>query len=354
MRGDKLVELIRLAVALSASAEGMTLDEIATFSEVGRRTAERRRDAIEAACGPLDRVEDGRQVRFRMVGRAIGSFANAPTSQELAELENAARACEAVGDTLRAETLRSLQRKIAANLRQSARLRLGADIEAQLRAEALARQVGPRPYADPSILAKLREALLVGRLVKFHYRSEPGGPARWRKVVPYGLLLGPRYYLVACVGRQPEPVLFRLDRIEGPEVTEEPGAPPLDFDLAAYAARSFGIFQEEPEDVVLRFETSAAADARSFTFHPTQVFTDEPDGALIVRFRAGGLLQVAHHLMTWGPTVTVLAPKRLLDILKEQIDALYDHCRIMNAATDTDGLETRGRLSAVQSGPAAV
>jgi predicted DNA-binding transcriptional regulator YafY len=340
MRGGKLVELIRLAVALAASAEGMTLDEMAAFSEVGRRTAERRRDAIEAACGPLDRVEDGRQVRFRMSGRAVGGFAFAPTSQELAELENAARTCEAAGDALRAETLRSLHRKIGAILRQPARLRLGADIEAQLRAEALARQVGPRPYADPNVLATLREALLAGSVVKFHYRSEPDGPARWRKVVPYGLLLGPRYYLVARGGRQPKPVLFRLDRIEAPEATEEPGAPPPDFDLAAYAARSFGVFQEEPEGVALRFDASAAADARAYIFHPSQTFSDESDGALIVRFRAGGLLQIAHHLMTWGPAVTVLAPERLRGILREQVETLHNHCRDANAARRGDGLET--------------
>jgi predicted DNA-binding transcriptional regulator YafY len=294
-----------------------------------------------------------------MSGRTVGGFALAPTSQELAELENAARACEAARDALRADTLRSLQHKIAANLRQTARLRLGADVEAQLRAEALAQQVGPRPYADPNVLATLREALLAGRIVKFHYRGEPGGSARWRKVVPYGLLLGPRYYLVARVSRQPEPVLFRLDRIEAPEATEEPGAPPPEFDLTAYAARSFGVFQEEPEDIVLRFEASAAADARGFVFHPTQVFADEPDGALIARFRAGGLLQVAHHLMTWGPAVTVRAPQRLSDILREQVEALHHHCRQTNAATKAVGLETslptKSRMpSAVQGGSAAV
>src|ERR1700689_3733299 len=98
MRSEKPADLLKLAVALAASAEGMTLDEMAEFSKVGRRTIERRCDAIETLFGPLDRTEDGRQVRFRMSGRGLGSFANAPTSEELAELENAVRGCVAARD----------------------------------------------------------------------------------------------------------------------------------------------------------------------------------------------------------------------------------------------------------------
>jgi hypothetical protein len=79
MRSEKPADLLKLARQLAATAEGMMLDEMAEFSRVGRRTVERRRDAIEGVFGPLDRVEDGRQVRFRMNGRGLGSFAVAPT-----------------------------------------------------------------------------------------------------------------------------------------------------------------------------------------------------------------------------------------------------------------------------------
>jgi len=329
MRSEKPADLLKLARALAASAEGMTLDEMARFSNVGRRTIERRRDAIESVFGALDRFEDGRLIRFRMNGRGLGHFARAPTSEELAELENAVRACAASRDDGRAEILRSLHRKILASLRGAERLRLDTDIDARLRAEAFARQVGPRPYADPNILATLREALLAGVMVKFLYGEDADAALRWRKVIPYGLLFAPRFYLVARVKSKPAPVLFRLDRIHDLEVTGEPGAPPEGFDLDAYASRSFGVFQEEMEDVVLCFDPSAAPDARAYLFHPTQNLTDEADGSLTVRFHAAGLLQIAHHLMTWGPTVAILAPDRLKEIMWEEVEALYEHCHKM-------------------------
>jgi predicted DNA-binding transcriptional regulator YafY len=73
----------------------MRLDEMAALIRVGRRTAERMRDAVEAAFGPLEREDDGPKVRFRLVARGLGSFASASTAEELAELENAARALTA-------------------------------------------------------------------------------------------------------------------------------------------------------------------------------------------------------------------------------------------------------------------
>lgn len=261
-----------------------------------------------------------------MNGRGLGSFAVAPTSEELAELENTARAAESAQDEARAEILRSLQHKILASLRSVGRLHLDVDIDARLGAEAFARQVGPRPYADAKVLAALREALLAGRMVKFYYRPDPESPARWRKVIPYGLIFGPRYYLLANIKTKAEPVLFRLDRMQDVEVADEAGAPPENFDLREYASRSFGVFQEELEDVVLRFDPSAAPDARAYLFHPTQTVTEEADGSLTVRFRAMGMLQIAHHLMTWGPAVTILAPQRLRQIMADEVAALYGHC----------------------------
>jgi predicted DNA-binding transcriptional regulator YafY len=44
--------------------------------------------------------------------------------------------------------------------------------------------------------------------------------------------------------------------------------------------------------------------------------TDEPDGSLLVRFRASGHLEMAWHLYTWGDSVQVIAPDRLRDMVE--------------------------------------
>jgi predicted DNA-binding transcriptional regulator YafY len=222
MRSEKPADLLKLARALAASAEGMTLDEMAEFSKVGRRTIERRRDAIEDVFGPLGRIEDARQIRFRMNGRGLGSFAVAPSSEELAELENAVRACIAARDNSRAEILSFLHRKIRASLRGAEHLRLDTDIDAQLRAEAFARQVGPRPYADPKVLKTLREALLAGVMEKFLYVA--------RVATPHSA--GARSFPTACFSRlvfissPAQPTCSRACRDPEPPERPSPRVPP--------------------------------------------------------------------------------------------------------------------------------
>jgi predicted DNA-binding transcriptional regulator YafY len=61
----------------------------------------------------------------------------------------------------------------------------------------------------------------------------------------------------------------------------------------------------------LGFSEAAAADAREHHFHATEKKRNLPDGSLEVRFTAGGLLEMAWHLFTWGSTVNVVRPRAL-------------------------------------------
>jgi predicted DNA-binding transcriptional regulator YafY len=87
------------------------------------------------------------------------------------------------------------------------------------------------------------------------------------------------------------------------------------FSLKEFAERSFGVFQEEPVDVVWRFSHEAAAAAEEFLFRPTQTMKRRRDGSLEVRFRAGGLLETAWHLYCWGDQVAVLEPEALAKLV---------------------------------------
>jgi len=95
------------------------------------------------------------------------------------------------------------------------------------------------------------------------------------------------------------------------DILAEPFARDPEFSLGAFAERAFGVFQEKLVDVAWRFAPSAAATAREFLFHPGQTQEPQDDGSLIVRFRCGGLLEMAWHLYIWGDGVEVLEPASL-------------------------------------------
>ena len=98
-------------------------------------------------------------------------------------------------------------------------------------------------------------------------------------------------------------------------------SPPADFDLQAFASQSFGIYQDEIEDVTLRVSPEGAAEARAWRWHPTQSLEDQPDGGVVVRFRASGMRELAWHLFTWGEQVTIVAPERLKAAMRTELEA---------------------------------
>ena len=318
MRHEKAGRLLELARLLASTAEGLTLDEIAERLGVGRRTAERMRDAVRDVLPQLEEVDDPPTRRFRIPAGLDGLF-QAPTAEELAALKAAAAAFAQQGAQVRAGALRSLEQKVLSATRAAARRRLAPDLEALLQAETIAVQAGPRPFEDETVLAKVREALLSMQRLSFRYE---GGstPGRMREVTPFGVLFGRSNYLVAAEDEATGPRNWRLDRIHDIELAERAGAKPEDFSLQAYADESFGIYQDDTEDVVLRVTSEGAEDALRWRFHANQSVEPQADGSVIVRFRASGMRELAWHLFTWGDKVSIVAPRALKDMMLQEID----------------------------------
>jgi predicted DNA-binding transcriptional regulator YafY len=314
MRKEPATRLLQLAPLFAAESAGISLDEIATKFDVGRRTAERMRDAVTEVFPQLEEMEGERPKRWRLPN-GLSEIFREPLADELAALLGVARRLEHEGVKESAALLESLARKIEASLKPARRRTLAPDVETLLEAEGFASRPGPRPVVASQTFALIREALLTGRRLAFHYRSEVAEAPAYREVVPYGLLYGHRVYLVAAFPWAEEPVNYRLDRMSDVRVSDAIGVRPREFSLDAYAAHSFGVFQEEPHDVVLCFSPKVADEVAVFQFHPTQTLKIEPDGSTLVRFRAGGLREMAWHLFTWGGAVRIVAPEELKKVM---------------------------------------
>ncbi|MFM8374464.1 MAG: helix-turn-helix transcriptional regulator [Phenylobacterium sp.] len=317
MRLDKATALLQLARRLAGSAEGLGLEEIAAEFGVDRRTAERMRDAVRDLFPQMEEVREGRAKRFRIPG-GLDPFFETPTVEELADLALAAEAARQGGLPGRAENLASLAGKVESRIRPGLRVRYAADVEALALTERIALRPGPRPACNPEILRRLRAALLAMKQVRFAYAARGDGESVVRTVDPCGLLFGSVYYLVARRAGAPEPVLWRLDRMAGVEVLDAPAQVPEGFDMETFAARSFGVFQEPEEDIVLRVRPGSADLAGAFLFHPSQALEPQADGSVILRMRAGGLLELCWHLFTWRGEIEVVGPARLKAMMAEE------------------------------------
>ena len=308
-RHEKLSQGLRLILSLAGSRTGRSMADITEDLGCGRRTAERLLAAIRQVCGDLEEVPTSEPTkRWRMrPGPLTRSLAL--TVPEVVEIEAAARRLQEEGLHDRAATLRDAANKLRAMMDANALLRAETDVEALLASEGLAARPGPKVRVERGLIEALRNALLANQRIRVTYRGTSG--ERTHLLEPCGLLYGQRPYLLAVKTGKPDAAVWRLDRIVNVEASNEAFEARPGFDLKTLAAQCFGVWREAPMDVALRFTGTAAREAADWLFHASQTLEPQPDGSLVVRFRAGGMEEMVAHLAGWGETVEVLAPEAL-------------------------------------------
>jgi len=313
MRYEKAEIVHRIALDMQGTAEGIGLEDIRsryTDKALSRRTAERLRDTV-GHLYPVEHANPGElPKRWRIRGRSAGNTALV-TANELADLATAAAVLKRENMLGQASSMDKILAKLKAQMSAPAATRIAPDFEALTEAEGLAMRPGPRQKIDGHIVTELRRAILSSLKVRLDYSYRSSGKRGFETVHPYGFLHGSRHYLVAwSEGATAKDFRnYALANIEKVTVLDRPFARKENFSLSKYAEESFGLFREEPFDVEWLFDKSSAKHAEEFLFHPTQQTMRRPDGSLLVRFKAGGRVEMAWYLHAWGKHVQVLKPR---------------------------------------------
>lgn len=325
MRYERVRDIVRLAIRLQGMG-GLTIADIMNEFGVKRRTAERMLHAVEEVFGGLDPVKNIGEKRrhWRLQSPTVGQLVRV-SPDELADLESAVAGLERAGLTELAASLQNLRVKLQAILRSRSSDERESDLAMLMRTEGFAMRAGPRPRLEEGLLSVLREGIKFSRVVEFEYFAQGTGRQSTRRVQPYGVLYGNRAFLVGKTNSDGDVRLWRLANMSEARSSMERFERDPAFDLQSYAKRSFGTFQEKPMEVVLRFNADAARDAAAFLFHPDQTVTENKDGSVTVRFKAGGIEEMCWHLVTWEDGVTVEKPARLRRRLVEMCSSLAEH-----------------------------
>jgi len=319
MAFEKSLDLMRLAEMAAARHKGVCLVEVSKEFGVNLRTAQRMIRGLEAAFPSIEFSTDRDRRRWWKLDDTKFLRMEGIRDSELAALDMSIRRAQREGATKDAAALISLRDRLLATMPSSHARRAEVDAGAMLEAQGYACRPGPRVQVEPKVLGAIAVAIKAPFSLTIAYQGARDDAALDRAVEPYGMLLGTRQYLIARdLGNGRDFRRFRLDRITRAEITGQSFARDPDFDLDAYAAQSFGSYHSDAEyqPVIWRFAPSAAAAAREFVFHPNQVVTDEPDGALRVAFTASGWVEMAWHLYQWGDCVEVIAPPELRDMVR--------------------------------------
>lgn len=176
----------------------------------------------------------------------------------------------------------------------------------------------PRDDSRARVFDVLATAWAEGRKVRVWYPYTSRGGRTYlneRLVAPYFLepsATGHSAYLIGHDGYTGKVRTFRVERIQQIELTAEDFEVPSDFDPAERLRHAWGVSDEEPTDVHLRFhDIAAAARARETRWHQSQHETTNEDGTLDLRFRVGGVTEITPWVLSWGDTVEVIGPPAL-------------------------------------------
>jgi predicted DNA-binding transcriptional regulator YafY len=287
---------------------GASIDELAEECRVTRRTIFRDLQAIRDAGYPLvsERESDGR-VLFRF----ITGFKKIPpitfSLQELMTLYLGRGQLAFLAGTPFQDDLEAIFGKIRSSLPP----RSVAHLE-RLAAAAAPRFQGLRDYsAKRELLEKLREALLFQYRCRLHY-APPHREAEEYLFDPYTLLFySNSLYLGGYAHNRRALRLFLVDRLQEVDVTKERFEVPDDFAIEDLTGSAFGLIDEAPQQIRVRFAEPIAHLIRERTWHPSQRIEDEADGALTLSFTAGGEKELLAWLYSYLPHVQVLEPESL-------------------------------------------
>ena len=315
MRYENAIKLLGLAQRMQGSVLGLSLYDIEEQLSCSHRTAQLLMSAIKEVFPQTEEApafDDFK--RWRIPSGTLDKLVSF-TAEELVGIEAAISVLERDNLQDHVSSVRSIRDKINLSLSGKEKSKIAPDVDALLEAEGIAMRSGPRPHAEPHVLEVLRNAIKAPSKVRIKYRKRRELEIKFHTLLPYGIILGHRHYLIAWLDnpKANKFLPFSIPNIEEVEYLDEGFERDEEFSLTAYTERSFGVFQEEPFDVVWRFTPEAAVHAKEYLFHPSQTMEEEQDGSLLVKFHAGGKHEMIWHLYAWGDNVEVIAPQELAD-----------------------------------------
>ena len=176
-------------------------------------------------------------------------------------------------------------------------------------AAAGARAVTVAVEAQPDTVAAVRGALERSSALHLRYYVPARDEITERHVDPMRLLLADgRPYLEAWCRRVEGVRLFRLDRVVGLTVLDEPARVPPE---ARPRNVDEGLFQPSPADEVVTLELDPAARWVA-DYYPCQSATERPDGTLLVELRTPDTRWVRRLALQLGGSGRVLGPPQLV------------------------------------------
>jgi predicted DNA-binding transcriptional regulator YafY len=298
-----LVRQWRLALALSSSRFGMTIEQLKHETEQSRSNVYRDLEVLRDAGAPITSEIRNGEARYRFL-RGAELPAMTLTTLQVTALHLARAELEPLAGTGVVSELDAL----LASLRP---------VEAQ---QAL--RFPPQPAGRPQILKVMERAMHSRQRVRIEYRaaSRQGAPST---VCVEPLLLsvseGDPYLRAFCVERNGERT-YKIARIANAELTAERSTYKPEHAPEHAFRDSVKAWTGPPSAVQIKLDPSVAWRASEYRLVPNQKITKQKDGAAIVEARVSGIVEATQWVLAWGGAAEALEPAELREAVRVELE----------------------------------
>ena len=138
------------------------------------------------------------------------------------------------------------------------------------------------------------------------------------RIQPYTLLFHQgALYAIVHQPKHSKWIYLSLTRISELLLSEKHFERESSFNASDFLKDNFGIWQEAPEDVVIRFSKTVRHSIEDRIWHPSQRFENEESGDLILHMHVGISNELVAWILRWGEHAEVLKTLRLRQTVYE-------------------------------------
>jgi len=169
-----------------------------------------------------------------------------------------------------------------------------------------------------NVLGKIFSAIIRKQEVEIEYHRSAEATKSKFQFHPYSLLLHSNS--IYCLGFQPRHkgwIYLALQRIRNVKLQDKNFERDPEFNLEDFLKDNFGIWHEDPVDVVIRFDSAVSNSIQERTWHHSQRIEPIENGGLELSMHVGPSEELIAWILRWGIHAEVLHPESIRQRIKE-------------------------------------
>jgi len=174
---------------------------------------------------------------------------------------------------------------------------------------------------NPKIWETIARALRQDQRLLITHKSPSRQEPTRRKIDPYHLVNFKGEWYVASYCHSAQSIrTFAVSRIRSAKILDERFEMPAEFTQEKMFGDQFGIiWKPRKYKVRIEFVPHIAPYIRERQWHPLQAIKEKRNGGIVLEFETNHVKEVKDWILSWGCGAKALAPKKLVDEVKESL-----------------------------------